>query len=54
MAHGGSIVPLTEFQRELLAELAKARTDERYLAGGAALHLAPNSTRFSDALVGGR
>jgi hypothetical protein len=33
-------------QRELLAVLAESRTDERYLAGGAALHFAPNSTRF--------
>ena len=43
-------MPLTEFQRVLLAELAKAPTDERYLAGGAALHFAPNSARYSDAL----
>lgn len=43
-------MPLTEFQRELLAELAQSRTDERYLAGGAALHFAPNSTRYSDDL----
>jgi hypothetical protein len=40
-------VPLTEFQRVLLAELAKEQTDERYLAGGAALHFAPTSTRYS-------
>jgi hypothetical protein len=38
------------FQRELLAELAKGQTDERYLAGGAALHFEPHSTRFSDDL----
>ena len=43
-------MPLTEFQRALLAELAKAPTDERYLAGGAAMHFAPNSARYSDAL----
>jgi len=43
-------VPLTGFQRELLAELASGATDERYLAGGAALHFAPNSSRFSDDL----
>ena len=41
-------MPLTEFQRALLAELAKAPTDERYLAGGAAMHFAPNSARYSD------
>jgi len=43
-------VPLTEFQRTLLAELAAAPTDDRYLAGGAALHFAPNSVRYSDDL----
>jgi hypothetical protein len=41
---------LTEFQRGLLAELATAPTDDRYLAGGAAIHFAPNSTRYSDDL----
>jgi hypothetical protein len=43
-------VPLTEFQRELLAVLAANRSEQRYLAGGAALHFAPNSTRYSNAL----
>ncbi|MDB4915443.1 MAG: hypothetical protein JWM95_3087 [Gemmatimonadetes bacterium] len=43
-------VPLTEYQHQLLADLAAARTDERYLAGGAALHIAPNSTRYSNDL----
>ncbi len=43
-------MPLTDFQRELLAELAREPTDERYLAGGAAMHFAPNSARFSDDL----
>jgi Nucleotidyl transferase AbiEii toxin, Type IV TA system len=43
-------VPLTEFQRELLAVLAADRSEERYLAGGAALHFAPNSTRYSNDL----
>ncbi|MGH7673790.1 MAG: nucleotidyl transferase AbiEii/AbiGii toxin family protein [Gemmatimonadales bacterium] len=43
-------MPLTAFQRELLATLATAPTDERYLAGGAAMHFAPNSTRYSDDL----
>lgn len=43
-------MPLTDFQRELLASLAKSPTCERYLAGGAAMHFAPNSTRFSDDL----
>jgi hypothetical protein len=43
-------MPLTEFQRLLLAELAKAPTDERYLAGGAAMHFTPHSARYSDDL----
>jgi len=43
-------VPLTAFQRRILADLAAAPTDDRYLAGGAALHFAPNSTRYSDDL----
>lgn len=43
-------MPLSPFQRELLAELAKAPTDDRYLAGGAALHFSPNSARVSDDL----
>jgi hypothetical protein len=44
-------VPLTEFQGALLATLARTPTDERYLAGGAAMHFAPNSTRYSDDLA---
>jgi hypothetical protein len=43
-------VPLTDFQRQLLAVLAAEPTADRYLAGGAALHFAPNSVRYSDAL----
>jgi len=43
-------MPLTGFQRALLAELAKAAREDRYLAGGAALHFSPNSTRYSDDL----
>ena len=43
-------MPLTEFQRALLATLATAPTDDRYLAGGAAMHFAPNSARYSDEL----
>lgn len=50
MAHRGQAVPLTEFQRTLLATLAAAPTDDRYLAGGAAMHFAPNSARYSDDL----
>jgi len=43
-------VPLTAYQRTLLATLAAAPTDDRYLAGGAAMHFAPTSTRYSDDL----
>lgn len=40
-------MPLTDLQRRILAVLAPARADEGYLAGGAALHFSPNSTRYS-------
>jgi hypothetical protein len=50
MADRGQAVPLTAFQRELLAELAASPNDDRYLAGGAAMHFAPHSTRYSDDL----
>lgn len=43
-------MPLTAFQQALLATLAAEATDGRYLAGGAALHFAPNSARYSDDL----
>jgi hypothetical protein len=38
------------FQRKLLATLAASPSDERYLGGGAAMHFAPHSTRYSDDL----
>lgn len=43
MADRPGPVPLTEFQRTLLALLAQNRAPDSYLAGGAALHFAPNS-----------
>jgi hypothetical protein len=43
-------VPLTEFQRRVLRQLAQNRSPDSYLAGGAALHFAPNTRRFSNAL----
>jgi hypothetical protein len=43
-------VPLTEFQRRVLRLLAQNRSPDSYLAGGAALHFAPNTRRFSNAL----
>lgn len=50
MENGGSIVPLTVLQQELLALLARSRSTDGYLAGGTALHFAPTSHRFSDDL----
>lgn len=50
MARRRQTVPLTEFQRKLLATLATQPTDQRYLAAGAAMHFAPNSARYSDDL----
>ena len=43
-------MPLTSFQRELLATLASRPNEDRYLAGGAAMHFEPHSTRYSDDL----
>lgn len=47
MADRAIALPLTHFQRTLLALLAQTRSPESYLAGGAALHFAPNSLRYS-------
>ena len=43
-------MPLTGFQQRILRLLAENRDAESYLAGGAALHLEPNTLRFSDDL----
>ena len=43
-------MPLTEFQKNLAQFLAKNRTPDSHLAGGAALHFEPNSIRFSNDL----
>lgn len=43
-------MPLTAFQAELLGLLAANRAPDSYLAGGAALHLRPNSKRYSNDL----
>ncbi|MBN2360297.1 MAG: nucleotidyl transferase AbiEii/AbiGii toxin family protein [Deltaproteobacteria bacterium] len=40
-------MPLTEFQAALMRLLAGNRSPDNYLAGGAALHLEPNSKRYS-------
>ncbi|MBM3908668.1 MAG: hypothetical protein FJ363_11425 [Gemmatimonadetes bacterium] len=41
-------MPLTAYQSRLLADLASPPNDDRYLAGGAALHFAPASARYSN------
>ena len=43
-------MPLTTFQRDVATLLASNRTEDSYLAGGAALHIEPNSQRFSNDL----
>ena len=43
-------MPLTTFQSNISQLLAPNRSPDSYLAGGAALHLAPNSKRYSNDL----
>jgi hypothetical protein len=43
-------VPLTDFQSALALRLSENRTEDSYLCGGAALHLEPNSLRYSNDL----
>lgn len=43
-------MPLTPFQAKVAALLAGNRSPDSYLAGGAALHLKPNSMRYSNDL----
>ena len=43
-------MPLTKFQREVALLLAANRSEDSYLAGGAALHRSPNSKRYSNDL----
>lgn len=43
-------MPLTAFQQSVARLLATNRTPDSHLAGGAALHLAPNSKRYSNDL----
>ena len=43
-------MPLTSFQKRLAKLLASNRTPDSYLAGGAALHIKPNSKRYSNDL----
>lgn len=43
-------MPLTAFQRQIARLLAVNRSPDSHLAGGAALHFAPNSRRYSNDL----
>ena len=43
-------MPLTKLQRALTKLLSVNRSEDSYLAGGAALHLRPNSKRYSNDL----
>jgi hypothetical protein len=43
-------LPLTPYQAEVALLLSSGRTPDSYLAGGAALHLEPNSLRYSNDL----
>ena len=50
MAARGTAMPLTEFQAAIARLLATNRSPDSYLAGGAALHIEPNSKRYSNDL----
>ncbi len=43
-------MPLTDLQKGIAVLLSKNRTPDSYLAGGAALHIEPNSKRYSNDL----
>lgn len=43
-------MPLTKFQESIAQLLSSNRTEDSHLAGGAALHLQPNSKRYSNDL----
>jgi hypothetical protein len=45
-----TLMPLTNFQATIANLLAANRTFDSYLAGGAAIHFAPNSIRYSQDL----
>lgn len=47
---GAQAVPLTPFQQAVARLLSVGRTPDSYLAGGAALHIEPNSLRYSNDL----
>jgi hypothetical protein len=43
-------MPLSDFQNDIMQRLSANRSEHSYLAGGAALHIEPNSKRYSNAL----
>lgn len=43
-------MPLTDFQTAVVRLLSASRTEDSYLAGGAAIHLEPRSSRYSNDL----
>lgn len=43
-------MPLTAYQETIVRLLAEGRTPDSHLAGGAAIHLEPNSSRYSNDL----
>lgn len=50
MGDRGPALPLTDYQRSVARSLAKNRSEDSYLAGGAALHIEPNTKRYSNDL----
>jgi hypothetical protein len=47
---GSAVVPLTPYQETIARLLASNRSFDSYLAGGAAIHIEANSTRYSNDL----
>ena len=47
MDGGGPVMPLTAIQKEISKLIAVNRSPDSYLAGGAALHIEPESIRYS-------
>ena len=50
MGNRGQVMPLTSFQAYTARLLARNRSPESHLAGGSAIHLDPNSERYSNDL----
>ena len=50
LGRGGTAMPLTPYQEEVARLLSAHRTFDSYLAGDAAIHLEPQSTRYSNDL----